>query len=605
MHAADLALVAALWDAQFVRWVVWVGLVVLTVALLVLIRTRWGQQQALGKCVVLSLLAHLLLAIYMTTVNIVTSTINSPEGGGVHVAIVAGPEDQIPRDSSDSDQWAAVSGETADPPIDLAPLPADAQAPPLEPVAEPQPQAAVSSPAPNKLPDAPPSEEAAPPELVAVTEPVVRPAPQKLEAVDMPQPETADSPDLVPPPEDAPQPPQPTGEAANPAAASAKPLDAQGWQAGKSSAVPKVFQGRIGDHLPAGGQTGATKQTESAVAAALRWLAANQTSSGRWNARNLGGGTGLAEDGQDRQGAGATADTGLTGLALLAFLASGHTHLEGPYRDTVRRGLEFLLGSQDAAGSLAATTNQYERMYCHAMATCALSEAYAMTGDRRLMPAVRKAIAYSVNTQDRASGGWRYQFGQIGDTSQLGWQVMALKSAELGGIAMPATTRGGIERFLRSVTLGAHGGLACYQPANAAPARPAVATRSMTAEALVCRQFLGRLDRPETLAEATSYILQEPPGSGVVNHYYWYYATLALYQTQGDAWRRWNEALQKQLLATQRLDGSSAGSWDPDPVWGRCGGRVYSTSLCALCLEVYYRFLPLYVEAAGREPPVP
>jgi hypothetical protein len=99
---------------------------------------------------------------------------------------------------------------------------------------------------------------------------------------------------------------------------------------------------------------------------------------------------------------------------------------------------------------------------------------------------------------------------------------------------------------------------------------------------------------------ARCYAAQEPPGVGLTNHYYWYYATLALHQTQGDAWRRWNTALQAKLLTNQRQDGLLSGSWDPDPVWGRCGGRVYSTSLCTLCLEVYYRYLPLY-ETAGRE----
>jgi hypothetical protein len=74
-----------------------------------------------------------------------------------------------------------------------------------------------------------------------------------------------------------------------------------------------------------------------------------------------------------------------------------------------------------------------------------------------------------------------------------------------------------------------------------------------------------------------------------------------MYQLQGEPWRRWNEALQKNLLAAQRHDAALAGSWDPDPVWGGCGGRAYSTALATLCLEVYYRFLPLYVEAAGRE----
>ena len=77
-------------------------------------------------------------------------------------------------------------------------------------------------------------------------------------------------------------------------------------------------------------------------------------------------------------------------------------------------------------------------MYCHAMATCALSEAYAMSrDDRRLQAAVRRAIGYTLRAQDRASGGWRYRPSDPGDTSQLGWQVMALKSGQLAGIEIP------------------------------------------------------------------------------------------------------------------------------------------------------------------------
>ncbi len=98
---------------------------------------------------------------------------------------------------------------------------------------------------------------------------------------------------------------------------------------------------------------------------------ATQSGDGRWDPRAFSAGAGLAADGEDRQGAGAHADTGITGLALLAFLAAGQTHLDGEYHDTVRRGLEFLLRSQDATGNLGATNNLYERMYCHAMAACA------------------------------------------------------------------------------------------------------------------------------------------------------------------------------------------------------------------------------------------
>ena len=351
----------------------------------------------------------------------------------------------------------------------------------------------------------------------------------------------------------------------------------------------------MGDHLDVAKGFGATQDSEARVKAALKWLAANQSESGRWEARRLSGGAGLAADRQDRHAAGAQADTGITGLALLAFLAAGHSHLQGPHQTTVRRGLEFLLASQDANGCLGSTPNQYERMYCHAMATCALSEAYAMTRDERLGPGVRRAIGYTLAAQDRVTGGWRYHPGDPGDTSQLGWQVMALKSAELAGIEMPAATREGISRFLKSVTAGHSGGLARYQPARGFP------SRSMTAEAMVCRQFLNLPMSNTAIDEATGYLLEEPPGMGQTNLYYWYYGTLSTYQLQGDAWERWNAALQKNLLGTQRTEGELAGSWDPDPVWGGCGGRAYSTALSALCLEVYYRFLPLYAHSGNGD----
>jgi hypothetical protein len=543
----------------------------------------------------------------MTTVNIVTATSDSPEGQGVHVAIVDGSTDEMADAGLKPEEWTAVSPDAATIPLEAAELAPMADVPPLTPVTEPKRETPTAALAPGKLPPAPASEDAPPPELEATREPIVPASPKRPQPVEMPKP---DDTDLVPPPEKPVKEPNENAGDGNdpdaaqrpttdePAGGNSNPGDAahlEGPQSAPATSPPELYQGRSGDHLEGGKARGATKQTEAAVVAALGWLAANQSANGRWDARRLSGGAGRAADNQDRQAAGATADTGLTGLALLAFLASGHTHLEGAHRDTVRRGLEFLLASQDATGNLGATNNVYERMYCHAMATFAVSEAFAMTGDQRLLPALRKAIGYTVRNQDRASGGWRYQFGQPGDTSQLGWQVMALKSAELGGIAIPAETRAGIERFLRSVASGRSGGLACYQPARPLP------TRSMTAEALVCRQFLGRVDRPATIRESSDFVLQELPGSGVVNHYYWYYATLALYQAGGDAWRRWNEALQKKLLATQRLDGWTAGSWDPDPVWGRAGGRVYSTALCTLCLEVYYRYLPVYVQAAGRD----
>lgn len=333
---------------------------------------------------------------------------------------------------------------------------------------------------------------------------------------------------------------------------------------------------------------GGNAKTEAAVAAALDWLAAHQHPDGRWRAQDHGAGQERMVLGHNRYGAGRQADTGITGLALLSFLGAGETHYEGPHRVQIQRGLEFLLGAQAADGNLAGNAELFAAMYCHGMAFLAVSEAYAMTGDERLRPCVSRAQQFTLATQIRGDGGWRYQSGdQHGDTSQLGWQLMALRSAEHAGIPLPIASRDGMTRFLTSVAAGPSGGLASYRPGT----RP---SPTMTAEATACWIFLDIPPRADALREAAQYLLRSPPGPSERNFYYWYYGTLALFHLQDDAWRTWNEALQTQLLSLQRSEGELAGSWDADTVWGGYGGRVYTTAMGALSLEIYYRYLPLY-----------
>lgn len=206
-----------------------------------------------------------------------------------------------------------------------------------------------------------------------------------------------------------------------------------------------------------------------------------------------------------------------------------------------------------------------------------------------------KAVGFCLAAQNATTGGWRYRPGDSGDTSQLGWQMMALASAQRAGVGVPAQTWVRVERFLRSVRRGNYGGLASYRP-DSGPSTP------MTAEALYCRMLLGEI-QPEAIderaaAEATSQLLAARPDAQRVNLYYWYYATLALhYRHQRDDraaadWRAWNDALTAALLATQVTDGRDAGSWNTNTVWGGYGGRVYTTAMAAMCLEVYYRYAP-------------
>ena len=352
--------------------------------------------------------------------------------------------------------------------------------------------------------------------------------------------------------------------------------------------VPEVYSNRTGKQREQiATENGGTLESEQAVANGLKWLANNQSADGRWDASEHAAGKEERVLGHDRNRAGLKSDSGVTGLALLALLAGGNTHLEGDYREQVQRGLEFLISVQASDGNLYGEAQFFAQMYCHSMATLAIAEAYAMTGDNRLKSALEKATGYSIRAQNKLDGGWRYRANDAGDMSQFGWQVMAIKSAELGGIAIPAETKTAMKRFLEACCSGRARGLAAYRPSE----RPSV---TMTAEALACRYFLYDEVAPPTAGEATGYLQQALPGSGEANLYYWYYGTIAMFHHGGSQWEQWNQAMQRELLGRQNQLGELAGSWNPNSVWACYGGRIYSTAMATLSLQVYYRYLPIH-----------
>ncbi|MBV09634.1 MAG: hypothetical protein CMN21_10495, partial [Rubinisphaera sp.] len=191
----------------------------------------------------------------------------------------------------------------------------------------------------------------------------------------------------------------------------------------------------------------------------------------------------------------------------------------------------------------------------------------------------------------KEDGGWRYLPGWSGDMSMFGWHLMALKSAEIAGIDIPEESRTLMVKFLTDRSLGTRKGLAAYHPEYG----PEV-TAAMTAEGLFCKQMMGIRRSNPASQEATEYLLSEAnaPKASLPNLYYWYYGTLAMYQFGGEEWNQWNGQVRELLIAKQRKQGPLAGSWNPDGPWGGYGGRIYSTALATLSLEVYYRFLPLY-----------
>lgn len=352
---------------------------------------------------------------------------------------------------------------------------------------------------------------------------------------------------------------------------------------------------------------GGTQDSEKAVENSLAWLARHQSPAGFWDADRHGAGHGPESDvaglnlsadrKKIRQESGIKADTGVTALALLTFLAAGYTNEEGQYASNVDRAIDWLIDRQRSDGYLGGEATYFAANYCHGMATYALAEALGMQSDPksapRLRAAVQKGVDYSIGMQLSADGGWRYNRNSSeGDMSIFGWQLMALKSAEIAGLPIPEQASERMIRFLQLRSQGANKGLASYRTGEAP-------SPAMTAEALFCKQILGiRRTNPQSV-EAVGYLLAQPPKLSEWNLYYWYYGTLAMYQYGGSEWETWNRSMRKVLTETQRTEGDNAGSWDPVGPWGPYGGRVYSTAMATLCLEVYYRFLPLY-EHGGR-----
>jgi len=231
-------------------------------------------------------------------------------------------------------------------------------------------------------------------------------------------------------------------------------------------------------------------------------------------------------------------------------------------------------------------------MYVQGLATICLCEASAMVpGDRELRRLAVEATRFIEKSQGR-DGGWRYQPREMrGDTSVVGWQVMALQSAKAGGISVKSDTFSDAKRFLNSVEAedGVYYGYT----------RPEVRRATTTAVGLLCRMYLGwRHEKPQ-LRKGVEYLSTIGPSDNDI--YFNYYAPQVLYHWDGELWDQWNQQMREQLVATQHKAGPGTGSWDVTDPHGNSGGRLYQTALSILTLEVYYRHLPIYRRLDNRE----
>jgi len=374
---------------------------------------------------------------------------------------------------------------------------------------------------------------------------------------------------------------------AAPAALDINPLGSLATSNLTAPAIGQALKGRnTGTKQALLGKFGGTALTEAAVSKGLKWLAKNQKSDGSWSLRGPYG-----------QGSFDEAAESATAMALLAFQGAGNTDKLGEYKDQVSRGWKWLLRAQDGDGCFFRSGPWSFRFYTHAQCTIALCELYGMTKNPQLKKAAEKAVDYCVQTQS-ALGGWRYapSTEEVPDVSVTGWVLMGLQSARMGGLTVPDEVFKRVDFFLNEI---AQEGGSRYPYMNGEPPTP-----TMTAEALLCRQYLGWSQKDERLRDGAKWLTRN---ENLVNYrnrnvYYWYYATQVCHHMEGEYWKKWNDSMRQVIPENQVKSGPEAGSWHPllptSDAYGQRAGRLFVTCLSLYMLEVYYRHLPLYSKVA-------
>ncbi|MFK7743015.1 MAG: hypothetical protein AB8H80_22065 [Planctomycetota bacterium] len=347
---------------------------------------------------------------------------------------------------------------------------------------------------------------------------------------------------------------------------------------------------------------GGTEQTERAVRSGLRYLASVQNRDGSWGNRG------------DFDGKYGFVYVGKTALCTLAFLGAGHTPTsKTQYSSNVRRAVQHLLALQEER------TGAFGRSSCygHGITTYALAECYGLTKDKALVRPLEDALAWILANQGprrdaRNRGGWGYfspgldREDSYARVSVSSWMIMALESARLSGVELPKDSLPLARQYLELSYDRPNGWFRYnHKPRRLRSGWPTLP--ASTPAAAFCLMLLGMGKDDSRIEAAVDYTVERRPRryrrygdnafvlEGQGNVYFWYYGSLCCFLKGGEAWERWNARLSTVLPAAQAEDGS----FPPIDVYAEEAGdtrqdRSYTTAMCVLSLEVYYRyFTPL------------
>jgi hypothetical protein len=292
-----------------------------------------------------------------------------------------------------------------------------------------------------------------------------------------------------------------------------------------------------------------------------------------------------AETGEWRDG---QSGPGVTGMGLMAFLASGEDPNFGLYANNVRRAVRSIVAGQDGSTGFFGGS-----MYHHGFATLALAEAYGTVDDRQVWPdgkksrsigaALELAVRAAITSQKKNPlGAWRYSPDATdADTSVSGAVLVGLLAARNAGIEVPDECIDRAISFYTKMTSASGqvayaGGLGGFDESLA---RISIGT--------LVYSLARRKDLPQFKA-TLGYLKDKIEYTGSSGFgwqdYQWYYQAQALFQGDVEAWKKWNKLLVQQLKAAQQADGSIPGQH----------GATVGTSFSLLALALNYKFLPIY-----------
>jgi hypothetical protein len=299
------------------------------------------------------------------------------------------------------------------------------------------------------------------------------------------------------------------------------------------------------------------------------------------------------------RGPGGQRSPAVTALCVMAFLSAGHTPGEGPYGETVLKGIRQVLSMQQDNGLFATYGSGHQEMYHHGICTLMAAEAAGMCQGElaaELRAKLAKAVSLILRGQRTSGerGGWRYTIeGYDADLSVTGWQLLALRAAKNVGCDVPAERIEMAVDYVRRCYDGSRGAFR-YQPGSRV-------TIPCTGTGILCLELCGKnLHRcPESMRAGSTII--EAHRRGVYDYQYFYYGiyycSQATFQLGDNYWEAFRPELHRLLLRTQD---TRNGSWTGRGAEGYSIGPNYCTALSVLALTVEYRFLPIYQR--GEEP---